>query len=94
MKNLLNKILLVALVAVFGVALAGCNPEKDLLPFSVRVVSAGTNSVGSPEITPSFVVTATLDRESKQVLAGPEILTRGFIYVKDNIDIIKEMDGK
>ena len=38
------------------------------------------------------VVTATLDRETKQVLAGPEILTRGFIYVKDNIDIIKEAE--
>ena len=38
------------------------------------------------------VVTATLDKETKQVLAGPEILTRGFIYVKDNIDIIKEAE--
>ena len=38
------------------------------------------------------VVTATLSRETKQVLAGPEILTRGFIYVKDNIDVIKEAE--
>ncbi len=36
------------------------------------------------------IVTVTLDKISKKVLAGPEILTRGFIYVKDNIDIIKE----
>lgn len=38
------------------------------------------------------VVSATLDKETKKVLAGPEILTRGFIYVKDNIDLIKEAE--
>lgn len=38
------------------------------------------------------VVTATIDRATKKVLAGPEILTRGFIYIKDNIDIIKEAE--
>lgn len=38
------------------------------------------------------VVTATVDKTTKKVLAGPEILTRGFIYVKDNIDIIKEAE--
>lgn len=38
------------------------------------------------------VVSATLDKTTKKVLAGPEILTRGFIYVKDNIDLIKETE--
>ncbi|MBE6152265.1 MAG: ribonuclease J [Firmicutes bacterium] len=38
------------------------------------------------------IVTATLDRMTKKVLAGPEILTRGFIYVKENIDLIKEAE--
>ena len=36
------------------------------------------------------LVTATLDKKTKELLAGPEILTRGFIYVKDNMDILKE----
>ena len=36
------------------------------------------------------IVTVTLSKETKEILAGPEILTRGFIYVKDNIDLIKE----
>ena len=36
------------------------------------------------------IVTVTLDKQSKEILAGPEILTRGFVYVKDNIDLIKE----
>ncbi len=39
------------------------------------------------------IVTATLDKMSKQILAGPEILTRGFIYVKENIDLIKEAEN-
>ncbi len=38
------------------------------------------------------LVSATIDKATKKVLAGPEILTRGFIYVKDNIDIIKEAE--
>ena len=36
------------------------------------------------------LVTVTLSKATKEILAGPEILTRGFIYVKDNIDLIKE----
>ena len=36
------------------------------------------------------IVAVTLDKQTKEILAGPEILTRGFVYVKDNIDLIKE----
>ena len=36
------------------------------------------------------IVCATLNRETKDIIAGPEVLTRGFIYVKDNMDIVKE----
>ena len=38
------------------------------------------------------IVTVTLDKKTKKILAGPEILTRGFVYVKDNIDLIKEAE--
>lgn len=38
------------------------------------------------------IVCITLDKETKEVLAGPEILTRGFVYVKDNLDLIKEAE--
>ena len=37
------------------------------------------------------IITATLDRKSKEILAGPEVLTKGFVYVRDNIDLIKEV---
>ena len=36
------------------------------------------------------IVTASIDKQKKHVLAGPEIISKGFIYVKDNIDIIEE----
>ena len=38
-----------------------------------------------------MIISATLDKKSKRILAGPEILTRGFIYVKDSIEIIEEI---
>ena len=38
------------------------------------------------------IVSASIDKQTKKVLAGPEILTRGFIYVKDNVDLIKESE--
>ena len=41
-----------------------------------------------------IVISATLSKKTKQILAGPEILTRGFVYVKDSaelIDTIKKM---
>ena len=37
------------------------------------------------------IITATLDRKTKEILAGPEVLTKGFVYVRDNIDLIKEV---
>jgi len=38
------------------------------------------------------IVATTINKETKKVLAGPEILTRGFIYVKDNSDLIEEAE--
>lgn len=38
------------------------------------------------------IVSATIDHTTKEIISGPEILTRGFIYVKDNIDLIKEAE--
>lgn len=44
-----------------------------------------------------IIISATLSKKGKQLIAGPEILTRGFIYVKDStelIDAMKEMCQK
>lgn len=37
------------------------------------------------------IISTTIDRKTKTVLAGPEILTRGFIYVRDNAETINEI---
>lgn len=36
------------------------------------------------------IISCTLDKNSKTILAGPEILTRGFIYVKESQDMLEE----
>ena len=36
------------------------------------------------------IISCTLNRSTKKVMAGPEIITRGFIFVKDNQDMIDE----
>ena len=35
-----------------------------------------------------IIISATMDKRNKQILAGPEILTRGFIYVKDSLELV------
>ena len=36
------------------------------------------------------IISCTLDKATKKVLGGPEILTRGFIYVKESQDLLEE----
>ena len=37
------------------------------------------------------IVCATLSKKTKAILAGPEIITRGFIYVKENAEFINQI---
>ena len=37
------------------------------------------------------LISATVDKQDKVLLVGPEVTTRGFIYVKDSADMIKEI---
>lgn len=38
-----------------------------------------------------MLISATLDKQTKKVLVGPEVTTRGFIYVKDSLEMIEEI---
>lgn len=38
-----------------------------------------------------MLISATLDRQTKQIVVGPEVTTRGFIYVKDSLEMIEEI---
>ena len=37
------------------------------------------------------IICATLNKKTKKILSGPEVLTRGFIYVKENEEFIKQI---
>jgi len=39
-----------------------------------------------------IIASCTLDRNTKQILAGPEMLTRGFVYVKESGDLLQESE--
>ena len=36
------------------------------------------------------IISCTLDKNTKKIVGGPEILTRGFIYVKESQDLLEE----
>ena len=38
-----------------------------------------------------MLISATLDKKTKKILVGPEVTTRGFIYVKDSSEMIEEI---
>ena len=38
-----------------------------------------------------LIISTTLNKKTKKLVAGPEILTRGFIYVKDSTEMINNM---
>ena len=38
-----------------------------------------------------IVISATLSKKTKKIIAGPEILTRGFVYVKDSTELIEQI---
>src|SRR5699024_10954978 len=37
-----------------------------------------------------FIAVVTINRESRQIIAGPEIQSRGFVYVKESEALMKE----
>lgn len=39
------------------------------------------------------IVNANIDKESRKIINKPNIVTKGFIYVKENIDLIKEAEA-
>ena len=39
------------------------------------------------------IVNANIDKESRNIINKPNILTKGFVYVKENIDLIKEAEN-
>jgi ribonuclease J len=41
-----------------------------------------------------LIVVVTIDKNNGQILAGPDIVTRGFVYVRESEALIEEAKGK
>ncbi|QQD85707.1 MULTISPECIES: ribonuclease J [Jeotgalicoccus] len=41
-----------------------------------------------------FIAVVTIDRQTRQIIAGPEIQSRGFVYVKESEELLKEAAGR
>ncbi|MGF3067203.1 ribonuclease J1 [Facklamia sp. P12945] len=41
-----------------------------------------------------IIVSATIDFEAKQLIAGPDIMSRGFIYMRESADLINDIQNK
>ncbi len=40
------------------------------------------------------LISATISKKTKELLVGPEVTTRGFVYIKDSHDLIEEIKAK
>lgn len=75
----MNKILLVAFVAVFGVALAGCNPEPPVKQFSVAFKDFGPGYVSLNVTVPHPMTVRYL------ILSEEKMQEEGFDMIDENL---------
>ena len=74
--------------------------EKEIIPINELLID-GHNSTDIGELVLKdrellsengiVIICTTLDKKTKEIVAGPEVLTRGFIYVKESTEIIEKM---
>ena len=74
--------------------------EKEQIPINELLIDGNSNKdIGELVLKDRellsdngiVIICATLDRKSKVIISGPEVLTRGFIYVKESTEIIENM---
>ena len=41
-----------------------------------------------------FIAVVSIDNKNKKIVAGPEIQSRGFVYVKESEELLKEAEGR
>lgn len=37
------------------------------------------------------IISTTLDKKTKKIISGPEVITRGFVYIKDSAELLNEI---
>ena len=74
-------------------AITGTVPSGDVLIDGIGVGDIGNVVLRDRRILSEdgiFIVVATISRRLKKVLVGPQITSRGFVYMKTSIDLIQE----
>ena len=76
--------------------------DKEIMPID-EILIDGTSSDDIGELVLKdrdllskngiVIVSATLDKKTKKIISDPQILTRGFIYVKENQDIVMQSEA-
>lgn len=92
-----DQLLLPAIGDVIELTLGKLQITKEVPSGDVLVDGIGVGDIGSVVLRDRrvlseegiFVVVATISRRLRKVLVGPQITSRGFIYVKDNIDLLQ-----
>lgn len=75
------------------------NTDNEVQAGKVLIDGLGIGDVGNVVLNDRkrlsddgmIVIVSTVDKNSAHLVAGPEIISRGFVYMKDNIDMIQEM---
>lgn len=75
------------------------NTDNEVQAGKVLIDGLGVGDVGNVVLNDRkrlsddgmIVIVATVDKNSAHLAAGPEIISRGFVYMKDNIDMIQEI---
>lgn len=77
------------------------NMDEKVLAGKILIDGLGIGDVGSVVLNDRkrlsddgmIALVVTVDRKTRKMVAGPEVISRGFIYMKDNVDLIEEMKG-
>ena len=74
--------------------------EKEIIPVNELLIDGNTTKdIGELVLKDRellsengiVIICATLDKKTKEIVSGIEVLTRGFIYVKESTDMIEKM---
>lgn len=96
-----NNILISSLGDVIEVSKKGIKISETVQAGRVLVDGLGVGDVGSIVLRDRkhladdgvIVVVLTIDRETKEVLAGPEIISRGFVYVRESEELLEALNN-
>jgi ribonuclease J len=83
---------------IFEITADGVNEAGSVPSGSIMIDGLGVGDVGNVVLRDRkhlsedglVIVAATIDSETGTLIAGPDIVTRGFVYVKESEDLIRE----